>query len=64
MWRDICESRKHLTGKEVSGLALINDEDKSINPEYLDALKAGRADYVRWQDRYVPENTAKFKEAA
>ena len=64
MWKDILEYRKTLTGKQVSGLAVINDQDKNINQDYMDALEAGGADYIRWQERHEPENIAKLQEAA
>ena len=64
MWKDIFEYRKTLTDKQVSGLAVINDEGKNINQDYIDALKVGGADYIKWQERHEPENIAKLKEAA
>ena len=64
MWKDILEYRKTLTGKQVSGLAVINDRDRNINQDYIDALEAGGANYIRWQERHEPENIAKLQEAA
>lgn len=46
MWRDIRQTRRKLTGKEVLGLAFVNDEDKKIRPEFLSALESGGADYI------------------
>lgn len=64
MWKDISPFRRELTDKDISGLAFVNNEDKNIKREFLDALKSGGADYILWQDRHAPANIAKLKEAA
>ena len=64
MWGDIRQTRQKLTGKEVLGLAFINDENTKIRTEFLSALESGGADYIEWQDRHAPENIAKLKDAA
>ena len=59
-WRDIKEARKKISGKEVMGMAIINDVDKNIKPEYLEALQSKNAEYILWNDRYLPESTQKL----
>lgn len=63
-WDDIKTVREKVTGKKVIGLAIINDEDKEIQGEYLEALKTRNADYILWKERYKPENISKLKMAA
>ncbi len=63
-WSDIKKVREKITGKELIGLAVINDEEKEIQQEYLDALKSENADYMLWTHRHSPNNIQKIKEAA
>ncbi len=62
-WEDIKSVREDLTQKQVVGLAIINDDDKEIQDEYIDALKSKNADYILWSQRHKPENIAKLKQA-
>lgn len=64
MWGDIRQTRQKLTGKEVLGLAFVNDADRKIRTEFLSALESGGVDYIELQDRHAPENIAKLKDAA
>jgi hypothetical protein len=43
---------------------VINDEEKEIQHEYLEALKSENADYILWSQRHTPENLHKVKTAA
>jgi hypothetical protein len=63
-WGDIKSVREKLTNKQVIGLAIINNEEKEIQQEYLEALRNTNADYILWTQRYTPENIAKIKLAA
>ncbi len=63
-WDDIKSIREKVTDKQVVGLAIINDEEKEIQTEYLDALKSKNADYILWTQRHTPENVNKLKIAA
>lgn len=38
-WEDIKPVREKITKKEVKAIAVINDLDKEVHPEYLEALK-------------------------
>lgn len=60
-WDDIKSVREKITGKETVGLAVINNSQKAVSDDYLDALKSKNADYVLWDNRHTPENIAKFR---
>jgi len=63
-WEDIKSVREKITGKQVVGLAMINDESKEIQQEYLDAMKSKNADFILWSQRHTPESIRKIKMAA
>ncbi len=63
-WEDIKSVRERVTNKQVIGLAIINDEEKEIQEEYLDALRSKNADFILWSQRHIPENIDKLKMAA
>lgn len=63
-WGDIKDVREKITGKKVVGLAIINDDEKEIQEEYLTALQSKNADYILWSKRHTPENISKLKEVA
>lgn len=50
-WDDIKPVREKTTKKEVKAIAIINDVDKEIKTEFLDALNAKNADYILWSKR-------------
>ena len=62
-WDGIKDIRQEIAKKNVLGLAIINDEEKEVSPNYLDALQHKGAEYVLWSSRYIPENINKFKAA-
>lgn len=55
-WDDIKPVREKTTKKEVKAIAIINDVDKEIKPEFLDALKSKNADYILWTERDAKQN--------
>lgn len=55
-WDDIKPVREKTTKKEVKAIAIINDVDKEIKTEFLDALKAKNADYILWSERETERN--------
>ncbi len=59
-WGDIKAVRESITKKEVLGLAIVNDEDKEVKSEYLEALKSKGADYILWTDRFSASNLHKL----
>jgi len=55
-WDDIKPVREKITKKDVTAIAIINDIDKVIKPEFLDALKAKNANYILWSERDLDKN--------
>jgi hypothetical protein len=62
-WEDIRSTREKITGKDLSALAFINNDDKKIQPKYLEAFINKKADFILWNERYNIENIAKLKAA-
>lgn len=50
-WDDIKPVREKITKKNVNAIAIINNIDKEVRTEFLDALKAKNADYILWSER-------------
>lgn len=50
-WDDIKPVREKITKKSVNAIAIINDLDKEIKPEFLEALRSKNADYILWSER-------------
>lgn len=63
-WDDIKSVRERVTNKQVIGLAVINNEEKEVADEYLEALRIRNADFILWNDRHKPSEILKLKEAA
>jgi hypothetical protein len=59
-WDDIKETRKKISGKELKGLAIINDSDKEIRHEYIGALESKGADIILWNERHKPDMLIKI----
>lgn len=62
-WDDIKPVREKISKKNVTAIAVINDEEKPIRGEFLDALKAKNASYIIWSERHSEQNIAKLKAA-
>ncbi len=60
---DIRESREKTTRKKLRSLALVNDVEREIDPQYTDALTVKGADLIYWSARHTPECIAKLKAA-
>ena len=54
-WKDIKPAREKISGKELKGLAIINDFEKEIKSEYIEALQSYGAETILWTQRYMPE---------
>src|SRR5690606_23592234 len=50
-WEDIKPVREKSTKKEIKAIAIINDLEKEVKQEYLEALKSKNADYILWSQR-------------
>jgi len=59
-WEDIKSAREKISGKELKGLAIVNDMDKELKQEYIGAFENKKADIVIWSQRYKPENLDKL----
>ena len=62
-WDDVKQVREKQTEKKVIGLAVINNEDREVKNEYLEALQNKGAEFILWTDRNKPENIKKLKVA-
>lgn len=59
-WEDIKPAREKISGKELKGLAIINDFDKEIKSEYIEALQSKGAETILWSERYKSETREKL----
>jgi hypothetical protein len=59
-WEDIKTVREKISGKQLKGLAIINDIEKELKPEYIGALESKGADIIKWSQRHQPENSEKL----
>ncbi len=62
-WDDIKKVRERQTEKEIIGLAIINDIDRQVNEEYIEALNNYGAQHILWSEREDPENLQKLRAA-
>lgn len=59
-WEDIKPARERVTGKELKGLAIINNIKKEVKQEYLDALKSKGTEIILWNQRHSAEMLEKL----
>jgi|SRR6185437_4980207 len=62
-WEDIKPARERVTNKKITALALINNEDKEIKDEFLEAFAIKNANFLLWSERNSSENISKLKAA-
>ncbi len=55
-WDDIKPVREKATKKEVTAIAIINDLNREVKSEYLDALQSKNADYILWSEKDLEKN--------
>lgn len=60
-WSDIKQMREILSSKKVIGLAIINDTEREIKLEYLEALQNKDTEYILWSTRYSNDSINKLK---
>lgn len=60
-WDDIKPAREKISGKELKGVAVVNDEEREIKSEYLEALESKGANYILWSQRHQPETLEKLR---
>ena len=51
-WDDIKPAREKISGKQLMGLAIVNNVDKETKQEYLDALESKGAKIILWDQRH------------
>ncbi|GHT48729.1 DUF1828 domain-containing protein [Bacteroidia bacterium] len=59
-WEDIKPAREKVSGKELKGLAIVNDLDKEIKSDYIEALHSKGAETILWNERHKPEMIEKL----
>lgn len=59
-WEDIKPARENISGKKLKGLAIVNNIDKEVKLEYLDALESKGAGFILWDQRYQPQMVRKL----
>lgn len=59
-WEDIRPIREQTTKKNIRAIAFINDEEKEVKQEFLDALLSKSADYILWSERNNEKNKLKL----
>jgi hypothetical protein len=60
-WDDVKQVRERQSGKKVIGLAIINNVEREVKEEYLEALQNKGAEFILWSERNNPENVRKLK---
>lgn len=55
-WDDIKPVREKITKKNVTAIAIINDIDKEVKSEILEALKSKNANFILWSEKDSAEN--------
>ena len=55
-WEDIKPLRERVVKKEVKAIAIINDIEKEIKTEFLDALESRDAKYILWSEKEDKRN--------
>lgn len=59
-WEDIKPVREKVTEKNVTAIAVINDINKEVKADYLDALKSKNADFILWSKRELEDSISKI----
>ena len=63
-WDDIKPIREKISKKNVSAIAILNDSEKPIKSDILNAFKSKNADYILWSERNNEENVSKLQKVA
>ena len=59
-WDDIKNAREKVSGKVLTGLAIVNNVDREIKQEYLDALESKGSKVILWDQRHEPNMIEKL----
>jgi hypothetical protein len=63
-WDDIKPVREKISKKDVTAIAIINDAEKPIKEDILNAFKSKNANVILWTERNHEENLAKLRMVA
>jgi len=58
---DIKDAREKMSGKELLSMAIINDVEKDIKPEFINALESKNTSLFFWSKRNLPESLEKLR---
>ena len=50
-WEDVRDIRQEMTGKQLKGLAIVNDVEAMAKAELVSALQSHEADVIMWSER-------------
>jgi|APEBP8051072266_1049373.scaffolds.fasta_scaffold04801_3 hypothetical protein len=56
-WEDVKETRQKISNKNLIGLAVVNDVEKAVKKEYLDAFSYKGTGVLPWSKRYDEQKT-------
>jgi hypothetical protein len=59
-WDDVKSVREQISNKSLMGLAFVNDAEKGIEAEYIEALKSRYAECILWSERNNSESLQKL----
>lgn len=60
-WDDVKQVRERQSEKKVIGVAIINNQERDIKGEYLEALNNKGAEFILWSDRNKQDNIQKLR---
>ena len=60
-WNDIQPVRERLSNKKVIALAIVNDVERAVKAEYIEAIFSKNAQYLPWSKRLETENINKLR---
>ena len=63
-WDDIKPIREKISKKHVTAVAFLNDSEKPIKSDILNAFNSKNADFILWSERNNVENIEKLKKVA
>ncbi len=58
---DVKTVREKISGKQLASIAVINDIDKEIKPEFVNAFAQKHTDIIFWSKRNTPESLSKLR---
>lgn len=59
-YEDVKEMRERISGKTLNSIAIINDIDKEIKTDLLNAFDSKNVPYILWSQRHTNENISKL----